>query len=514
MALDFDTCYRAVVARDPRFDGRFFTGVTSTGIYCRPICPARTPAWRNMRFFPHAGAAEAAGFRACRRCRPEASPGSPDWNARADLAARAVRLIADGYADEHGVSGLARRLAVTERHLRRLLLAELGTTPIALARTTRLQTARRLLAETDMPVTEIAFASGFASVRQFNASFREAYGRPPTALRTRARVAQPDMAGQGQRDDAAADGTWLTLRLACREPFDGRSLLQFLAARAIAGVEEVAQGRYARTVRVPGGSGLVELVPPPAAGGNGTAQVLLRVRLTGLRGTGQVVSRCKRLLDLDADPQAIAAALAADEALAPLVAARPGLRVPGAYDGFELAVRAVIGQQVSVPAASTLTGRLAARHGTRLDGAAGPAGPLPVLFPRPADLAAADLAGLGLTTARQATLRALAAACAAGRLNLDPGADPEETAARLAELPGVGPWTVAYILMRTGDPDAFPGSDLGLRRAMERLGIEPARADRWRPWRAYAALHLWAALAEPPGPSVMPAVHLAATGRE
>jgi AraC family transcriptional regulator of adaptative response / DNA-3-methyladenine glycosylase II len=363
------------------------------------------------------------------------------------------------------------------------------------------------------------------------------------------RVAQPDMAGQGPRDDTAADGTWLTLRLACREPFDGRSLLQFLAARAIAGVEEVAQGRYARTVRVPGGSGLVELVPPPAAvGGNGRtapagraggAQVLLRVRLTGLRGIGQVVSRCRRLFDLDADPQAIAAALAADEALAPLVAARPGLRVPGAYDGFELAVRAVIGQQVSVPAASTLTGRLAARHGTRLDGAAGPAGPLSVLFPRPADLADADLAGLGLTTARQATLRALAAACAAGRLNLDPGADPEETAARLVELAGVGPWTVAYILMRTGDPDAFPGSDLGLRRAMERLGLEPGRADRWRPWRTYAALHLWAALAGPPGgaepatqtvspgpagpsaygrgagtSSVMPAVDLAATGQE
>jgi AraC family transcriptional regulator of adaptative response / DNA-3-methyladenine glycosylase II len=256
----------------------------------------------------------------------------------------------------------------------------------------------------------------------------------------------------------------------------------------------------------------------------GGAQVLLRVRLTSLRGIGQVVSRCRQLFDLDSDPQAIAAALAADEALAPLVAARPGLRVPGAYDGFELAVRAVIGQQVSVPAASTLTGRLAARHGTRLDGAAGPAGPPSVLFPLPADLADADLAGLGLTTARQATTRALAAACAAGRLNLDPGADPEETAIRLAELPGVGPWTVAYILMRTGDPDAFPGSDLGLRRAMQRLGIEPGRAGRWRPWRAYAALHLWTALAGPPapdgppargtgagGPSVMRAVHPAAT---
>jgi AraC family transcriptional regulator of adaptative response / DNA-3-methyladenine glycosylase II len=322
-----------------------------------------------------------------------------------------------------------------------------------------------------------------------------------------------------------AGGTWLTLRLACREPFDGRSLLRFLAARAIAGVEEVAHGRYARTVRVPGGSGIAELVPPPAgpsrgngwaatAGRAGGAQVLLRVRLTGLRGIGQVVSRCRQLFDLDADPQAIAAALAADEALAPLVAARPGLRVPGAYDGFELAVRAVIGQQVSVPAASTLTGRLAARHGTRLDGAAGPAAPLSVLFPRPADLADADLAGLGLTTARQATLRALAAACAAGRLDLGPGTDPEETAARLAELPGVGPWTVAYIRMRAGDPDAFPGTDLGLRRAMERLGCEPGRADRWRPWRAYAALHLWAALAEPPGGPGPASPDGPATGRE
>ena len=318
-------------------------------------------------------------------------------------------------------------------------------------------------------------------------------------------------------------GVDVKLRLACREPFDGGSLLRFLAARAIPGVEEVAQGRYARTVRVPGGSGVAELVPPPAApgGGNGRAtpvgpaaggaQVLLRVRLASPRGIGQVVSRCRQLFDLDADPQAIDATLAADESLAPLVAARPGLRVPGAYDGFELAVRAVIGQQVSVPAASTLTGRLAARHGSRPDGAAGPAGPLPVLFPRPADLADADLAGLGLTTARQATLRALAAACAAGRLNLDPGTDREETAARLAELPGVGTWTVAYVLMRTGDPDAFPGSDLGLRRAMERLGLEPGRSDRWRPWRAYAALHLWAALAEPPGPSVMRGVHLAAS---
>jgi AraC family transcriptional regulator of adaptative response / DNA-3-methyladenine glycosylase II len=528
VTLDFDTCYRALVARDPRFDGRFFTGVTSTGVYCRPVCPARTPARRNIRFFAHAGAAEAAGFRACRRCRPEASPGSPDWNARADLAARAVRLITDGYADEHGISGLARRLAVTDRHLRRLLVAELGATPVALARTTRLQTARRLLAETAMPVTGIAFASGFASVRQFNAVFQQAFGQPPSALRARA--------GRPRGGAEPGDGTWLTLRLACREPFDGRSLLRFLAARAIPGVEQVDQRRYTRTIRAPGGTGLIELTPPPSRqyrpSQPGEAQILLRVRLTGLRGVGQVVSRCRQLFDADADPQAIAAVLAADEVLAPLVAARPGLRVPGAYDGFELAVRAILGQQISVAAASTLAGRLAARFGVPMPGA-GPGGPLSLLFPTPAELADADLSGLGLTAARQVTLRALATACAAGELAPDPGADPEETAARLARLPGVGPWTVAYILLRAvRDPDAFPGSDLGLRRALARLGCAPGRASSWRPWRAYAAMHLWAAgtasaaaqalpagpaghargAARPPAAAVRRSLHLTTTG--
>jgi AraC family transcriptional regulator, regulatory protein of adaptative response / DNA-3-methyladenine glycosylase II len=508
MTLDFDTCYRAVVARDPRFDGRFFTGVTSTGIYCRPVCPARTPARHNMRFFPHAGAAEAAGFRACRRCRPEASPGSPDWNVRADLAARAVQLIADGYADEHGISGLAQRLAVTDRHLRRLLLAELGTTPIALARTTRLQTARRLLAETAMPVTEIAFASGFASIRQFNASFQQAYQQPPSALRAR-----PGAAAGRAADGPGPDGTWITLRLAVRPPFDSQSLLRFLAARAIPGVEAVDGHRYARTIRSPGGAGIIELIP--AAAGTGPGQVLLRARLTGLRGVGQVVSRCRRLLDADADPQPIAAVLAADKALAPLVAARPGLRVPGAYDGFELAVRAVLGQQVSVAAARTLAGRLAARYGTPL--ATGeplpPAGPLTTLFPAPADIADADLTGLGLTEGRQRTLRALAAACADGRLDLGPGTDPDQAAAVLAGLPGVGPWTTAYILLRAAaDPDAFPGTDLGLRRAMARLGCEPGHDQRWRPWRAYAAMHLWTGPDE--GQAVPQPTHRLPTGQE
>ncbi|HEY8045020.1 MAG TPA: AlkA N-terminal domain-containing protein [Streptosporangiaceae bacterium] len=519
MTLDPDTCYRAMLARDPRFDGRFFTGVSSTGIYCRPVCPARTPARANMRFFAHAGAAEAAGFRACRRCRPETSPGSPDWNVRADLAARAVRLIADGYVDAHGISGLAARLAVTQRHLHRLLVAELGAGPQALARTARLQTARRLLAETAMPVTEVAFASGFSSVRQFNASVRESSGRTPTQLRARAWRTGPGRLGA--RDGAGTPGTWLSLRLACREPFDAAAWLGFLAARAIPGVEQVSADRYARTVRTAAGPGIIELIPRPGQG-----HVLLRARLSGLGAVGPVVGGARRLLDADADPAAIGAALAADELIAPLVRARPGLRVPGAYDGFELAVRAVLGQQVSVAAASTFAGRLAARHGVPLPAESVPDDPsgaspdpasgsitdaadartaglpgLSVVFPGPEVLADADLDGLGLTTARQRTLRALAAAAASGRLTLDPGTDPGELAARLAGLPGIGPWTTGYILMRAaGDPDAFPAADLGLRRALARLGAPAGHDARWRPWRAYAALQLWTWPAQPDAP--------------
>jgi AraC family transcriptional regulator, regulatory protein of adaptative response / DNA-3-methyladenine glycosylase II len=510
MTLDSDTCYRAVMARDPRFDGRFFTGVTSTGIYCRPVCPARTPARANVRFFAHAAAAEAAGFRACRRCRPEASPGSPDWNVRADLAGRAVRLIADGYVDAHGISGLAARLAVTQRHLHRLLVTELGAGPLALARTARLQTARRLLAETTMPITDVAFASGFSSVRQFNASVRESSGRTPSELRTRARRTGPG--GLGARD--GTPGTWLSLRLACREPFDAAGWLGFLAARAIPGVEQVTADRYARTVRTAAGPGIIELIPRPGQG-----HVLLRAQLSRLGTIAPLVGRARRLLDADADPAAIGAALATDDLLAPLVRARPGLRVPGAYDGFELAVRAVLGQQVSVAAASTFAGRLAARRGVPLP-ADGPPNGLPaattkaavstvaaraaglpglnVVFPGPEMLADADLDGLGLSTARQRTLRALATAAATGRLTLDPGADPGEIAARLAELPGIGPWTIGYILMRAAaDPDAFPAADLGLRRALARLGAPPGHESRWRPWRAYAAIQLWSWPAQP-----------------
>lgn len=475
--LDFDFCYRAVTARDSRFDGRFFTGVTSTGIYCRPICPARTPARRNVTFFTDAAAAEGAGFRPCKRCRPEAGPGSPDWDFRGDLVGRALRLIDEGVIDELGVLGLAQRLAVTERHLHRLFVDELGTPPLAVARHRRLRLARRLLAETAMPVTDVAFASGFGSVRQFNASVRDTYGLAPSELR-----------GPGR---GPARPATLELRLAVRPPYDPGALLAFLAARAIPGVEEVSAGRYARTVADdPGsgaaGAGTIELLTR-------TDHVLLRAGVPGLRGVARLVARCRRLFDLDADSCAVNDVLTADPLLAPLVAARPGLRVPGAYDGFELAVRAVLGQQVSVAAASTLAGRLVARCGVPLG-----AGGLTHLFPTAAQVAEADLDGLGLTGQRRRTLRALATTVASGELDLDGGADPAETAERLLAVPGIGPWTVGYVAMRAlGDPDAFPVTDLGLRRAFDALdpgGDLPERAEKWRPWRAYAALHLWTSL--------------------
>ena len=489
--LDFDACYRALVARDARFDGRFFTAVTSTGIYCRPICPARTPMAKNVRFFRYAAAAQAAGFRPCRRCRPEASPDSPDWDVRGDLVGRALRLIADGLVDEHGVRGLASRLAVTERHLDRLFVDELGVGPLALARTRRVQFARRLLEETDAPITEVAFASGFGSVRQFNASVREAYGRPPRELRR-----SPSPAGP--RAGAAA----LVMRLTYRPPLDADALLGFLGPRAIPGVEAVGAahgGRYARTVRTASGEGTIELAPAE----NGPYVTLTLAADDGPvvdpgvgpgveRGVARVVARSRRLFDLDADPDAVAGVLTRDPVLAPLVRRRPGIRLPGAFEGFELAVRAVLGQQVSVAGATTLAGRLVVRLGKPLTR---PAGTLTHLFPAAADLAESDLAGLGLPGARQRTLRALAAAVAGGGLVLDGSADVTETVERLTALPGIGPWTAAYVAMRAlRDPDAFPERDLGLLRAFDRLGVPATRSGTWRPWRGYAAMHLWTSL--------------------
>ncbi|WP_169950587.1 Ada metal-binding domain-containing protein [Microbispora sp. H11081] len=490
--LDFDACYLAVSARDSRFDGRFYTAVTTTGIYCRPICPARTPARSNVRFYRHAAAAEAAGFRPCRRCRPELSPGDPGWDVRADLVGRALRLIDDGVADDSGIAGLARRLHVTERHLHRLFAAELGTGPLAVARTRRLLLAKQLLTETTLPITDVAFAAGFGSVRQFNAAMRESYGFAPGDLR---RAGGPMRGAHGP----AAVTTGLTLRLGHREPYDARAMLRFLAARAIPSVEAVRRSGddvTAYTRAVPGGS----ITLRPAAG-----HIRLTVRTTGTHRLSRLVARCRRLLDLDADPGAVREALGATS-LAPLVAARPGLRVPGAYDGFELAVRAVVGQQISVAGARTLLGRIVARAGLPavpgLSGVPGlpganpdeeaASGEVPTLFPTADLLATADLDGLGLTTRRVATIRALAEAVASGGIDLDGARDPADTVAGLLEIPGIGPWTAGYIALRAlRDPDAWPEGDLVLRRTMERLGVVPGETERWRPWRAYAALHLW-----------------------
>ena len=478
---DFDLCYRALRSRDARFDGRFFTAVTSTGIYCRPICPAPTPYAQNVRFYSCAAAAEAAGFRACRRCHPESSPGSPDWNVRADLVARALRMIADGIVDNEGVSGLAHRLAVSERHLHRELVAEIGVGPLTLARSRRAQTARLLIDQTNLSLTTIAFAAGFASVRQFNDTMQEVFACAPSELR---RHAQPTNNGEGK----------LSLRLQYRPPFDAEPLLTYLEKRTIPGVEEVTSGRYRRTVAFAQSRGIIEVEPMSA--GNAIA---VHVQLNDLSVLNLLVQRCRRLFDLDADPAAIASVLSTDPLLAPLVAARPGLRVPGAINGFEFAVRAIIGQQISVTGARTLVGRLVKSLGEPL---ASPDGSLTHMFPSPEVIAEADMNGLGLTQRRITALQALARSVIRQELILDATADREETATRLQALPGVGPWTSAYIAMRAlSDPDAFPISDLGLRSAFEQHGLaaDPRsiaqRGEAWRPWRAYATQHLWTSLA-------------------
>jgi AraC family transcriptional regulator of adaptative response / DNA-3-methyladenine glycosylase II len=494
MELDFDTRYRAIQSRDARFDGQFFTAVTSTGIYCRPICPAQTPLPQNTQFYPSASAAEAAGFRACRRCRPDAAPHSPDWNVRADLVGRALRLIAEGAVDSDRVSGLAERLAVSPRHLHRELVAEVGAGPLVLARTRRTKTARLLIDQTSISLSEIAFVAGFGSIRQFNDSMRAAFGCNPSHLRRRE---QPELAGSGG----------ITLRLAHRLPFDGASLLEYLGRRAVPGIETVSDGRYRRTVVLGRSAGTIEIEPLAGTRLDSASRrdIRLRLQFDDLSDLTLVVQRCRQLFDLDADPAPITGVLAADPVLAPIVAANPGLRVPGTVDGWEVAVRAVLGQQVSVMAARTLAGRLTQSLGTALDERSGPGEPaetdLTHCFPRPEAVAEADLDNLGITRARAGTLRALAGAVANGEIALDRGADREETTERLLSLPGVGPWTASYIAMRAlGDPDAFLPGDLGVRRAAEALGLDAtprrllAYAERWRPWRAYAVLYLWQSL--------------------
>jgi len=476
VTYDFDGCYRAVSAKDARFDGMFITAVTSTGIYCRPSCPAVTPKRANVRFFPTAAAAQGAGFRACKRCRPDASPGSPEWNVRADTVARAMRLIGDGVVDRDGVAGLARRLHLSERHLHRLLIAEVGAGSQALARAHRAQTARVLIETTVMTFSEIAFAAGFASIRQFNDTIRVVFAATPTELRTKKRSEELSPPGS------------ISLRLPYRAPLAARALFGFLAARAVPGIEESDGDSYRRTLRLPHSPGIVELTPEGD-------YVNCRLQLGDVRDLTAAVHRCRRLLDLDADPMAIDSALAADPLLRRLVTRSPGLRVPGTVDGTELAVRAVIGQQISVPGARTITARLVAGWGKPLTV---PSAGLTHVFPDADVLAEADLGKIGIPRARQTTLQSVASALAAGDLVIDPGADRDETQVKLLQVAGIGPWTASYIAVRAlGDPDGFMATDLGVRRALERLGVRGdhgATAERWRPWRAYAQQHLWKSL--------------------
>jgi AraC family transcriptional regulator, regulatory protein of adaptative response / DNA-3-methyladenine glycosylase II len=482
--LDWDTCFEAMRARDPRFDGRFFVAVSSTGIYCRPSCPAMTPHREHVSFYPTAAAAQAAGYRACLRCRPDASPGSPEWNLRADVAGRAMRLIADGIVDREGVDGLARRLAYSPRHLRRLLRDELGAGPLSLARAQRAQTARLLIETTELPFGEVAFAAGFASLRQFNDTVREVFARSPRELRRRGareRTARSWAGGAGE----------LALRLPRREPFGTPALLDFFAARAVSGLEEVTESTLRRSLTLPHGDAVVSLT-------FGAKHVDAVLSLTDLRDLSVAVSRCRALLDLDADPVAVDERMGADPLLRPLVRRTPGIRVPGAADGAELAFRAVLGQQVSVAAARKVAATVVERFGLRLRHSHGA---VTSTFPAPEALAEADPASLPMPRARAATIHALAVALADGVLVLEPGADRDEARTRLLELPGIGPWTTEYVAMRAlADPDAFPATDLGVLRGLAALNAPPTPAaaldlaHSWRPWRAYAVQHLWRTL--------------------
>lgn len=499
MIEDFERCYRALQSKDSRFDGWFVTAVTSTGIYCRPSCPAMLPKPENVRFLPTAAAAQEAGFRACKRCRPDASPGSPEWDVRADLVARAMRCIADGVVDREGVTGLASRLGYGVRQIQRQLRAEVGAGPLALARAQRAQTARILIETTALDLASIAWAAGFSSVRQFNATVRDVFATTPSELRVRAR--HRDQTRDQARGRARDRGTppvagGIDLRLPLREPFNVEGVFAHLVATAVPGVEEYVPetGTYRRALRLPHGHGIVELVPR-------VDHVRCRLTLGDLRDLTAAVNRCRRLLDLDADPVAVDAHLAQDAVLAPLVAKAPGRRVPRTVDPAELAMRAVLGQQVSTRSARTHAARLVVACGEPL---ASPDGGLTHCFPEAAAVAAADPAVLAMPASRARTLRTLAAALADGTLALDESCDRAELTERLVAFPGIGPWTASTIAMRAaGDPDAFLAGDLGVITAARMLELPVdgaalrARAERWRPWRSYAVQYLWGVLDHP-----------------
>jgi AraC family transcriptional regulator of adaptative response / DNA-3-methyladenine glycosylase II len=496
--VEFDRKYGALASRDARFDGQFIAGVHTTGIYCRPSCPAVTPKPGNVSFYRTAAAAHEAGLRACKRCQPDAVPGSPEWNLRDDLASRAMRLVHDGVVEREGVEGLSRRLGYSSRHVTRVLRAELGAGPLALARANRAQTARSLLAATELPVTDIAFAAGFGSLRQFNDTIAEVYRATPTELRRIARSGRGLAARPDERVDESS--TPLTLRLPARPPFDGRGLMRFFADHAIPGLETGDDTQFSRPLALPHGRADVTVRLDPERAG-----VIVTARLASLADLPALSSRVRRLFDLDADSVAIDEALASDAVLAPLVAAVPGIRIPGSADGAETLFRTLIGQQISVAAARTVVGRLVADLGEPVTADAGTAersgGPISGgfrMFPTAEAIAERGAAVLRGPANRVATIIRVADAVASGRLRLDVETPAAELREQLLALPGVGPWTADYLAMRAlGNPDSFLETDLVIRQRAEALGLPSApralaaRAEAWAPWRSYASLHLW-----------------------
>ena len=487
MELGHEACYRALSTRDARFDGRIFIAVHTTGVYCRPICPARTPKRENVSFYPTASAAQEAGFRPCLRCRPESSPDLAAWRGTSNTVSRALALIAEGALDGEAVDALAERLGVGERQLRRLFKQHLGASPIAVAQTRRVLFAKQLIVETAMPMTEVALASGFSSIRRFNATFHTLYERPPRELR-RSRIVGGEQTG--------AEG--ISLMLPYASPYDWDAMIGFLAARAITGIETVEGSKcYRRSIALDGAQGVISVEPDEREHG-----LRVTIRFPRIASLATIVQRVRRVFDLSADPLAIRQDLARDPLLAPLVARRPGLRVPGAWDGFEVAVRAILGQQITVRAALKLAAKLVAAYGEALSPSYGDS--LTYTFPTAGRMAQADLRSLGMPATRAEVLSSIASVAVSDPSLFSPTQPLEGAVAKLCSLRGIGEWTAQYIAMRVlGEPDAFPAADIGLMRALTppggnrpSAGDVLAKAESWRPWRAYAAQHLWAADAQ------------------
>lgn len=473
MTLEWHVCSRARLSRDPRFDGKFYIGVVGSGVYCRPICPAPTAKEKNVRYFPTAAAAAEAGFRPCLRCRPECSPGTPAWLGTSTTVSRALRLIAESGLEEGGLEDLAERLGVGSRHLRRLFIRHLGATPSAVAQTRRLHFAKKLIDETRLPMGQIALAAGFGCVRRFNAAIRKTYKRTPTQIRCLVR----------QRAVEAENQYVFHLRF--RPPYDWNGMLAFLAARATPGVEAVEKGTYLRSMCVNDLPGYFAVSLDEAHN-----SLTVQIQFGDPRSLFFIIERIRAMFDLNADWSDIAEVLKADPALRELMDSAPGLRVPGCWNGFELATRAILGQQIRVSSATVVAGRIAKSFGRPFSGMRA----LTHLFPTPQILADADLTGIGLTKARAETIRALARAVARGQISFEGIVDSESFRSQLTEIPGIGNWTAQYVAMRAlGEPDAFPAEDVAMRSA---LGLATSarlerRAEPWRPWRSYATMYLW-----------------------